>query len=349
MTYADIIKNTQDSLDSSINWWAKFAFHFTDIKNAVKILELGKMYSRTKVNEKNIMKNDNASYSVISMTSPEVQDYVRFYFRPLTPTQYYNEGYKHPEIRYDQGLNANIPIPIFFMFDLNKLLEDPFTKFSENGEAGHGAPMLSGIDNFAKLAFGKIYGHGPMQDVNEEKKYRQAEILYPNSYDIDASLMYIVCRNKFEQSMLVSMLDKQNRKLLLKYGNRIKVYSSNNLFQKNGVFLNDIQFTNNILGFLFENNPAKRRYVNGYYSNPKRNFLNDNKPLSPLKLLFTFEWKNPKQIIEIKSVEHLVDYVTLESVMFKLPDVENATKLTVTVTCNGDLIGFKDIQLTNIM
>ena len=68
------------------------------------------------------MRNDNASRQVIDMTNSGVVSKVRFYFRPLTPTQHYNEGYKHPALRYDQDENANVPVPIFLLFDLEKLL-----------------------------------------------------------------------------------------------------------------------------------------------------------------------------------------------------------------------------------
>ena len=47
------------------NWWTKSLFHFTDIKNAISIIENGKIYSRNKVIELNLMQNDNANDSVI--------------------------------------------------------------------------------------------------------------------------------------------------------------------------------------------------------------------------------------------------------------------------------------------
>ena len=84
------------------------------------------------------MLNDNASRQVIYMTNMSVLSNVRFYFRPLTPTQYYNEGYKHPAIRYDNDSEANIPVPIFFLFDLAKLLSLKGVKFSERRQSGGG-------------------------------------------------------------------------------------------------------------------------------------------------------------------------------------------------------------------
>ena len=45
------------------------------------------------------MRSDNASQSVISVTMDDAKDYARLYFRPLTPTQFHNEGYKPEHIR----------------------------------------------------------------------------------------------------------------------------------------------------------------------------------------------------------------------------------------------------------
>ena len=153
--YNDIIKNNFDK--AGVRWWPKYAYHFTDISNAVNILSLGRLYSRLNARENDLMKNDNASRQVIDMTSPEISSYVRFYFRPLTPTQYYNEGFKHSKLRYDNDENANVPVPIFLVFDLNKLLCDPCTRFSGIGQAGYGAELFNSVQQFRKLDFEKIY------------------------------------------------------------------------------------------------------------------------------------------------------------------------------------------------
>lgn len=104
-------------LPPGYKWWATHAFHFTALENVISILKCGVLYSRIEAEQNSLMQNENASRAVISMTDFDVLSYVRFYFRPLTPTQYYNEGYKHPQLRYDsQG--ANISIPVFLYLDL---------------------------------------------------------------------------------------------------------------------------------------------------------------------------------------------------------------------------------------
>lgn len=103
------------------------------------------------------------------MTHSGAESTVRFYFRPLTPTQYHNEGFKHPLLRYCHDLNANVPVPVFFLFDLNSLLQLPDTQFSEQSLAGGGGNLLSGEDDFAALNFIQIYKTGYMEDVEQEK------------------------------------------------------------------------------------------------------------------------------------------------------------------------------------
>ena len=45
MTYKDIIRDNCEN-HSSVSWWPKFAFHYTDISNAISILHSGFLYSR---------------------------------------------------------------------------------------------------------------------------------------------------------------------------------------------------------------------------------------------------------------------------------------------------------------
>ena len=47
-------------------WWANYAYHFTDVTNAVSILQSERLYSR--INASEFMKNDNASSHVLYFT-----------------------------------------------------------------------------------------------------------------------------------------------------------------------------------------------------------------------------------------------------------------------------------------
>lgn len=338
MTFSEII-NRNYSI-APVKWWTKFAFHYTDISNALGILQSETLYSRLHAQEEHLMKNDNASYQVIDMTASTAQSYVRFYFRPLTPTQYYNEGYKHPQLRYFNDPNANVPIPIFFAFNLEKLLSDSKVKFSETGQAGHGSTIKSGENEFEKLAFDKIYSDGFVND--ETIKYRHAELLYPNSYSIINSLEAILCRNEFEQSMLLSLLRNTNEKLFYKYKPLIKVCKEK-MFEKNGLFIQDVHLNGNKISFSFANTYEKQRYTNTMLQK------NNIDTLDPIKALFTFEWRNARQTLKKASIESILDYQKTGGVVFTLPNVDRATFLCVDVSVFGDCIGYKEFVLTDII
>lgn len=93
MDYKDIINKQRNKLRRDLNWWPSFLYHFTDVHNASSILDQGWIYSREQVEKQNIMWHDNASRAVIDATNVESKSYGWLYFRPLTPTQFHNEGY----------------------------------------------------------------------------------------------------------------------------------------------------------------------------------------------------------------------------------------------------------------
>lgn len=84
MKYDEIIKNQMSSLPPSIKWWPKYFYHFTNIENALGIIEKGWIYGRQEAVESNLMGTDNASPSVISVSQNKIKEYARLYFRPRT-------------------------------------------------------------------------------------------------------------------------------------------------------------------------------------------------------------------------------------------------------------------------
>lgn len=114
LDYKDILEQQKVNLSNSIRWWPNFLYHFTDVHNASNILYDGFIWSREIAQDKHVMQNDNASHAVNAASNQDVKCYGRLYFRPLTPTQYHNEGYKPEEVR-DSTINANCPVPVFFV------------------------------------------------------------------------------------------------------------------------------------------------------------------------------------------------------------------------------------------
>lgn len=340
MTYAEVIKNNCEKYNPS--WWCSHAYHYTDVTNAISILSSGKLYSRIKAEEFNVLKNENASHQVIDMTTSGAQSYVRFYFRPLTPTQYYNEGYKHVDLRHNNDSEANVPVPVFLVFNLEKLLSDPKTCFSELTQAGSGSQRFSGEQNFETLQFDKIYSNGAVDD--ETRKYRHAEILYPNEYNIDDAIELIVCRNDVEKNTLLNLLLRKDQKAFYKYKSRIKICRAD-MFENNGLFIDNVYFDDTNLSIKFHDSYSKQSYDNKMLArifNPPQ--------LKPLCMLIKLNWETSTNIIICtKDIETKIDYLSPKKITIKnLPTIQRAKKLCVTVYLDNKLTCYQKFDLQEI-
>lgn len=241
MTYKEIIMNTRNNLHSSISWWPICFYHFTDIHNALGILEKNWIYGRNKAKEAHLMQSDNASKSVIDVTSDYVKEYARLYFRPLTPTQYHNEGFKPQHIR-EPGINASCPVPIFFCLDAEKILNLEGIEFVECGLAGsyHGR-LQHGVEAFSKLNFNKIYHNGPFEKGCDITQYRHSEIVRAGGIPIKGITRKIFCRTLPEKQTFLYMV--KNR-MPGRYNeiSKITEYAPQlPMFYNNGVFIKSIK------------------------------------------------------------------------------------------------------------
>lgn len=329
MNYSDIIKDNYINLN---HWWTRLAFHYTDVKNAVSILSSEFLYSRIDAEKLGIMHNDNASRQVIDSTNIEAKSHVRFYFRPLTPTQYYNEGYKHADIRYEDDNFANIPIPIFFAFDLNKLLSLPETKFSQLSQAGFGGVLYNTPEDFAKFPFDKIYSNGYSDDWKNVNPYRHAEILYPDRFDINICISAILCRNNVERTTLLNLLKATNLKNYYKFKPLIKICRED-MFQNNGLFINECQFHNNTVSVSFADTLNKRKYC---YSEMEKHNLDK---LDNVRGRLELTWLNGNQIWYSMSFNTVINYMSpIPLTVTNLPTVKGAKTIKIQFYLENDLM-----------
>ncbi|KAA6337637.1 hypothetical protein EZS27_014298, partial [termite gut metagenome] len=92
-------------------------YHFTHLFNVIEVLKSRKILSRNKAIELGLLKYDSAG-SVVGRTA-KAHPFARFYFRPKTPTQFYNEclgwdvelttTWKKPKSYYSQALRLGLP------------------------------------------------------------------------------------------------------------------------------------------------------------------------------------------------------------------------------------------------
>lgn len=340
MDYRNIIQQNIN-LHARPSWWCKYAFHFTDVSNAASILQTGRLYSRSQALNHNVMLNDNASRQIIDITDSEVTSNVRFYFRPQTPTQYYNEGYKHPLLRFQNDTNANVPVPVFFLFDLEKLMNHPDVAFSEFSQAGHGARLFKGAESFSSLNFGYIYDN-TYDNFRETKSYRQAEMLIPNHIDIDNYLSYILCRNSLEQTTLLNLLKRGSAETLERYKNIIRVRKED-VFYDNGIYINGCEYNNDTvyvtLSDSYESYKYNRREMN------KRNLTE----LNPIEACIYMEWIGEgERIIKSARANISVNLQNAKELIIKsLPVVPESTKLGIRVYFEKKLMCYVICSLTS--
>lgn len=337
MTYKEIISDNCNS-KSSINWWPLYAFHYTDVTNAIGILREGAVYSRFDAFDRQLMNNDNASRQVIDMTFSGVTSNVRFYYRPLTPTQFHNEGYKHYKLRYCGDTNANVPVPVFFLFDLETVLQMEKTKFSEQSLAGSGGNLFQGEDDFSKLNFSQIYKNGYMENAESEKKFRQAEIVFPGKFDIDSSLKWIVCRNDIERATLLNLLRKKAPNAYLKYQNLIIVHPD--CFEHNGLYITQCNYYEDMVTLVFSQTANKTRYTARYKEDTEEKLL--------LNAEAEFEWMQSSTLVRKMSCGFQIDYENSEYMTFtNLEKPDCATALYMRVTIDNELVCYMCWQLAS--
>ncbi len=219
----------------SRKWWPKYLFHFTDIDNAVKIISDGYLQSRATLESKKGMPHDNASKEIISQTDERYKNKVRLYFRPKTPTQYRNEGFR---AKQDLKLNANCPVPVYFMFSSKELLTLDGTQFSDGSLARHSNVNVGNdLDFLINIPFKEIYHNTPLIDNKDEIiNRRQAEVMINEPLELD-SLKYIVCRSEAEKETLLYLLGSTPDNLVIKV--------SNSFFNNRWTFIRKVNLKSN--------------------------------------------------------------------------------------------------------
>lgn len=193
------------------DWWTRFAFHYTDVRNAASIIKTKTLVCRRRAVDDGLMVNDNADQTVIDH-SEQSHQWVRLYFRPMTPTQYRNEGFQ-PAICRTSG---HCPVPIFFLFDLECVLRTQGSRFAPGGmnKRIQMPPVYQSPSALAtEMPARDIYSYGSY-DPNTHghlKDRRHAEILLRDELRLEKCLKGIICRSPAERETLLYLLSAQDR------------------------------------------------------------------------------------------------------------------------------------------
>jgi hypothetical protein len=234
-------------------WVAKYIYHFTDLNNAVPILNDGVIYSREAAEANSLMVTDNASKGVMGQTNSDWKSFVRFYFRPKTPTQYRNEGVRSEEsLTYD----AHCPVPVFFLFNSEKMLCREDSLFSYGSLATDTDDVYHTAEKYKEMPFRHIYHEGAYDPDAESyiKFHRHAELIVPNQCSL-ADLELIVCRSAAEKETLLNLVDFKVKNQLK---NKFKIDSRNKLFFGSWTYIENVNLSKEQVIFTIHKRPNDR-------------------------------------------------------------------------------------------
>ena len=220
-------------------WWPLFLFHYTDIRNAAHVLQDGALYSRIQAEQMGRMVVSSGSPDILAGTSLNIQDCVRLYFRPKTPTQYHAEGvHSARSLRQSRYPNAHCPVPVFFLFNAVEILSRPDCRFSDRGLGGRDYQIGHTLAELQQLPWRKIYHNawidwGRPEIARDIVARRNAEVIVPQQLDL-SELRYIYCRSDAEKDTLLHLLSPELRH---RYQSRIVASNRSELFFRKRTFM----------------------------------------------------------------------------------------------------------------
>ena len=241
LQFLDELSNESWVRRSERKAWPKFLFHYTDIRNAVRILQDGCVLSRTQAEGSGRLAVSSGSPLVLGSTSAEVRDSVRLYFRPKTPTQYHCEGIKsRVSLSLSDFPRSHCPVPVFLLFDSGDTLTRADCRFSDGNLGSIGTQLYSTASELRNLSWQYIY-HNTAHSRGEKNViyHKCAEAIVPRQLPLDG-LRYIVCRSQAEKEMLLYLVETQTRR---RYGRLVLASSSVPFFFRRHTFVERVRLS----------------------------------------------------------------------------------------------------------
>ena len=282
--------------------------------------------------DQGIMLNDNASRAVMEATNFENTYYGRLYFRPLTPTQYHNEGYKPISAR-KSDINASCPVPVFFCLSSVATLNYQGTQFAEKGIAGHRFDFKTGENAFANLNFSKIYHEGWYDTATDSdmKKYRHSEIIRQGGFPLEPLLKCILCRTQAEKETILYLLKSYSIRTYNSYKDRILYKPKLKCFWNNGIFIKRVYLAGDMLQVEF--NEPELRY-------------NGSEDKIPFQVAIDVQYKNRDGSILGGVTGHSsFDYCKIRSCVLRLEKINQCDSIRVRIQFDDAIMYENEIDL----
>ena len=235
-----------DKIESQHSRWGGSIYHFSHIENAVEIIKNRKIQSR---NNANIL--GDAAGNVVHLRN-DAHNYARFYLRPHTPTQFYNEflgkntndGYKNNKTDtwvswYERARSLGFPkcpIPIFFRFSIKEVLfkSNNNTCCISDGNMQTSSTSFGSLDTMIdKFGFEDLFytpeQYATKEDYNRYRDYSQQEFLVQNELTFDDFIDFeIVCQSEEDRKLLISLIGVENKDLFSKIKTKSSYYNNKN-------------------------------------------------------------------------------------------------------------------------
>ena len=194
---------------------------------------------------------DSAGANLIAHTHEDVKQFARFYLRPKTPTQWHNEGLG----KRKGNIYALCPVPIFFRFNIQKVLETHESKCGiSNGNLAASGSHYGNSTNFLEQCFDFDNVYSTAVGQQTFLRASQQEFIIHNYLDfnkLNLEDITIICRTNHDKATLLNLIGTDS-----KYAGRVfkerEIVSKNDLFyhhnpyvtiNENGDFI-DIQIDN---------------------------------------------------------------------------------------------------------
>ena len=229
---------------SERHWWPRFVFHYSDIRNAIKILQDGHLRCRKYLEDHDALPVSSGSPTVLAGTNTAVKGCVRLYFRPKTPTQFHVEGIRSQSVlSVSRFRDAHCPVPVFFLFDSADVLARADSWFSDGNLGSTRARILSSAAQLEQLPWRRIYHTGAFDPASPEDSdivfRRCAEIIVPQKLPLKA-LRFIYCRSEAEKETLLHQLPPKLRR---QYQSKIVASARSDLFYRQHTFVEAVRLS----------------------------------------------------------------------------------------------------------
>lgn len=227
--------------------WPSRLFHHTPIENAALILSNGVLRSR--VDPDNNRTRDVAGAGVIE-SRDDAHNFVRFYFRPRTPTQFHIEGIrKLGECSY--GDEAHAAVLVMLIFRAQAILSDTEIGFTDRNAQRDDANYGNTQDEFTAIPFEKVYHEGGTGGDQSITAHRCAEVHATSPVCLEDTLKAICCRSDAERETLLFMLGSK----AVHWTDKILVSDDLRVFQRDFAFVEEVSLSRE--GLIFKLNPRR--------------------------------------------------------------------------------------------